>query len=363
MADLNNAIQLIREGRKQEAQRILEPLIKADPANIQAWFWYVETYPTLEKRIQVLEMCLKMNPGNAQVMGALQTLNKQRPAQPSVNSPVVQASRPEVSQPSNSFASSSSSYFDEKPIHAPGVMNSPQQVQGNQKKAWENMDTYVDNSALSRPKPAARSYSFYDVWLTVITSFDVESYEEILKDPEAGAGRGFEWVAYAGIVSGLLAPLSILNNPAVAELKNIPEFDGVFGSMGMTAFLVFLAFALALITPIISVLGLALGAGIQNVLAVFFGGNGDYSRTVYALAAYLAPMTIIIALVGIVPLVGQCLTGLISMYHIILNIRALRAAHSISAWQAFGVIVTPTILLTIFLCLVMYVAAPGILSS
>lgn len=354
MADLNNAIQLIREGRKQEAQRILEPLIKADPANIQAWFWYVETYPTLEKRIQVLEMCLKMNPGNPQVMGALQTLNKQRPAQ---STPAA---------PPSSYSTSSSSAtpsLDEKPIHAPVVMHSSQGVQGNQKKAWENTNSYVDNSALSRPQPAAKSYSFYDVWLTVLASFDIESYKEVLNDPEAGAGRGFEWVAYAGIISGLLAPLSILNNPAITELKNIPEFDGVFGSMGMTAFLVFLAFALALITPIISVLGLALGAGIQNVLAVFFGGNGDYGRTVYALAAYLAPMTIIISLVGIVPLVGQCLTGLISLYHVVLNVRALRAAHSISAWQALGVIVTPTILLAIFFCLVMYVAAPGILSS
>lgn len=354
MADLNNAIQLIREGRKQEAQRILEPLIKADPANVQAWFWYVETYPSLEKRIQVLEMCLKMNPGNAQVLGALQTLNKQRPAQP-----------PPIAPPSSYSTSSSSATpsLDEKPIYAPVVMNSSQGVQGNQKKAWEDMDSYVDSSALSRPKTAARSYSFYDVWLTVLTSFDIETYKEILKDPEAGAGRGFEWVAYAGIIGGLLAPLSILSNPAITELKNMPEYDGVFGGMGMTAFLIFMAFVSALITPIAGLIGLALSAGIQNVLAVFFGGNGDYRRTVYALAAYLAPMTIIIALVGIVPLVGQCLTSLLTFYNIVLNVRALRAAHSISTWQALGVIFAPAVILVIFLCLVIYVAAPGLLSS
>jgi hypothetical protein len=354
MADLNNAIQLIREGRKPEAQRILEPLIKADPANIQAWFWYVETYPTLEKRVQVLEMCLKMNPGNAQVLAALQTLNKQHPPQSSVNPPMAQAVKPAPQQPSISYSSSPPAYVEERP-----VVTNPSQ----QKKAWENMDSYVDNSALSRPKPLSRSYSFYDVWLTVLTSFDIEPYEDMLKDPEASASRGFEWVAYAGIASGLLAPLSIVNNPAFTELKNMPEFQGMFGNMGMTAFLVFLAFASALITPIVSVIALALGAGIQNVLAVFFGGNGDYSRTVYAIAAYLAPITILIALLGIIPVVGQCLTGLISLYNLILNVRALRAAHSISTWQALGVIVTPTILLTIFLCLVMYVAAPGILSS
>ncbi len=64
MLSLNNAIQLIRQGQKEEARQILEPLLKGEPGNIQAWFWYVETFPTTEKRIQTLEVCLKLNPGN-----------------------------------------------------------------------------------------------------------------------------------------------------------------------------------------------------------------------------------------------------------------------------------------------------------
>lgn len=364
MADLKNAIQFIREGRKQEAQRILEPLLKADPANIQAWFWYVETYPSLEKRIQVLEMCLKMNPGNAQVLQALQTLNKQRPA------PVV----PSLSQPFNSSSydydqklsnapSSSMPYVDEEPVYAPVLTTPPQQPQGISKKAWEETSAYVDNSTLSKPKSAARSYSFYDVWLTVLTSFDIDSYKEILKDPEASAGRGFEWMAYAGIVSGLIAPLAILGNPTFTELKNLPEFESTLGNMGMTALLIFLAFALALITPIISVIGLAFNAGVQNVLAVFFGGNGYYGRTVYALAAYQAPVTIVIGLLGIIPLVGQCLISLLMFYNLVLNVRALRAAHSISTIQALGVIFAPTVILGIFFCLVIFVTMPDLLSG
>jgi hypothetical protein len=370
MADLNNAIQLIRAGHKQEAQRILELLLKADPANIQAWFWYVETYPNLEKRIQVLEMCLKMNPGNAQVLQALQTLNKQRPAP----SPSVPAASSSSSQPFNSSsydydqklsntASSSMPYADEEPMYAPVVTTPPQQPQGISKKAWEETSAYVDNSTLSKPKSAARSYSFYDVWLTVLTSLDIDSYKEILKDPEASAGRGFEWMAYAGIVSGLIAPLAILGNPTFTELKKLPEFESTFGNMGMTALLIFLAFALALITPIISVIGLAFNAGVQNVLAVFFGGNGYYGRTVYALAAYQAPVTIVIGLLGIIPLVGQCLISLLMFYNLVLNVRALRAAHSISTIQALGVIFAPTVILGIFFCLVIFVAMPDLLSS
>ena len=82
MPDLNHAVQLIRQGQNAEAQQILQTIIKADPKNVQAWFWYVETCTTTEKRIQTLEMCLKMNPANVQVTQALQMFRAQQPMSP-----------------------------------------------------------------------------------------------------------------------------------------------------------------------------------------------------------------------------------------------------------------------------------------
>jgi|GEM_PF-3738126 len=38
MPDLNNAVQLIRQGQNTEAQQLLQTIIKAEPKNIQAWF-------------------------------------------------------------------------------------------------------------------------------------------------------------------------------------------------------------------------------------------------------------------------------------------------------------------------------------
>ncbi len=253
-------------------------------------------------------------------------------------------------------------YFDDEPAYVPAAKSvAQQQSTGTQKKAWE-MDnaSYVDTSMLSKPKPAAKSYAFYDVWMTVLASMDIESYENVLNDPEAGAGRAFEWVAYAGIISGLIFPLTLMNNPQFKELMNMPEFNGMFGNMGTTALMVALALVMALFTPILSVIQLAISAGIQNFLAVLFGGNGYFGRTAYALAAYLAPMTILIAVFGIIPLVGQCLTSVVGIYIIILNIRALRAAHSISIWQAIGVMLTPSVILFIFACLLILLAGlPG----
>jgi hypothetical protein len=377
MADLNSAIQLIREGRKQEAQRILEPILEANPGNIQAWFWYVETYPTLEKRIQVLEMCLNLNPGNTQVAQALQTLKKQRSAQTPFPSSPVQPSKQPVEAPTHAAYSSpydeeplksepfsSHSYFDETPVHLPvETDNAVQSTPNGQKKAWEDPGFHIDNSALAKPNVTQKSYAFYDVWMTVLASFDIESYKSVLNDPEAGAGRGFEWVAYAGIISGLLASPTLINDPRFAELMSIPAFYQLFGNMSDGALMVVMSLILALLTPIFSVLGLAISAGIQNVIALFFGGSGYYGRTVYAIAAYLAPMTILLSLIGLIPFAGQCLTSLLALYNFVLNMRALQASHSISAWQALGVMFTPTIIFIILGCLLFFIVfLPGLSS-
>jgi hypothetical protein len=381
MSNLNDAIQLIRQGRKDEARQILETLIRAEPGNIQAWFWYVDTCATVEKRIQVLEVCLKMNPGIAQVTQALQILRDQRPARTSFTPPPAQSPKPAISQPPQSSSPYSATcddeperpvpsayspgYFDDTPAYPPAVTSAAQQQSpGEQKKAWEeDPDSYVDTSMLSklsRPKPVGRSYAFYEAWMAVLLTLDVEAYADVLNDPEAGTGRAFEWIAYSGIISGLIFPLSLLVNPQFAKLMDMPELKGIFGNIGTTTFIIILTLAMTLLVPIFSIIGLAISAAIQNLLAISFGGNGNYSRIAYALAAYLAPITILSAALGIIPAVGQCLTSLLGIYNIVLNVRALRASHSLSTGSAIGVMLAPTVIIFIFGCvLVMLVGLPN----
>ncbi len=78
MPDIQRAIDLIKQGRKREAQSILETHIRANPHDIKSWFWYVETLDAIDKRIQFLEVCLKQNPGNLQVIQALEMLSDKR---------------------------------------------------------------------------------------------------------------------------------------------------------------------------------------------------------------------------------------------------------------------------------------------
>jgi hypothetical protein len=230
-----------------------------------------------------------------------------------------------------------------------------QQSPGKQKNAWEeDPDSYVDTSMLSKlskPKPAGRSHAFYEVWMAVLLTLDIEAYADVLDDPEAGAGRAFEWVAYSGIISGLVIPFSLLVNPQFAELMDISKLKGLFGGIGTTTFIIILGLVMAVLMPIFSIIGLAISAAIQNFLAISFGGNGNFGRTIYALAAYLAPIAILSAILGIIPAVGQCLTSLLGIYNIVLNVRALRASHSLSTGSAIGVMLAPTVIIFIFGCI------------
>jgi hypothetical protein len=72
---LEHAIALIKRGELTEAQKLLDQIIEAEPHNLQAWFWFVETCSTNQQRMNVLEICLESNPDNELVK---QLLNKLR---------------------------------------------------------------------------------------------------------------------------------------------------------------------------------------------------------------------------------------------------------------------------------------------
>lgn len=373
MSDLENAIQLIRQGRRTEAQLALQSLIKSDPKNIPAWFWYVETCSTTEKRIQTLEMCLKMNPGNAQVEQALQKFRATLPATPvqpeppkpappstfsyhEENPAPVQNNRygdrsyqssfePEPVSLDYSDAGSSSTLYQNDYGYEPykyEVAVEPEKPKSTPKEQWEieyesftNKSKVPRNTKISKSSEKIRTYNFFEVWSTALTVQDHDVYANLLDDPKATLGRAFTWIALASLVNAAVIPVFMLMNPEVGDFSKI----GVF-MIGMLIGI-----------PVMVVIGFAIWAGIQNIFAVLLGGTGYYTRTAYALAAFTAPITILTSLLMIVPFVGQCLAVPLSFYTLVLNIRALRASHSLSILAALGVIFGPSIFLMIFVCL------------
>jgi hypothetical protein len=379
MANLNEAVQLIRQGRKDEARHILEPLLKTNPQDIQTWFWYVETCSTPEQRIKTLEICLKVNPGNPQALQALRALQaKQGGTAPQDEIPDW-ARRPAAIQPLDSepvipqptFPSTSAFTFDEQdepePVHAPAAEDSGggwQQPRGESKPAfdWDALekesfpvvevtDVPAQHQPAPKSSPRGTSLPFYQVWWQAVSTQSVAGYASIFDDPEAGAGRAFEWVAYTSALVGLLQPLLFLTNPQMAELRAMPEFQEIISGANFILVLAVIGLVMAVVTPILSVIGLAFNGWFYNLLAILFGGKGTFGRTVYALASYLAPVSLANSILFIIPIVGPLLATPIVIYSIILNVRALMAAHDLPFGRALGVMLLPGLVFFVLCCL------------
>jgi hypothetical protein len=186
----------------------------------------------------------------------------------------------------------------------------------------------LDAAQMAQPTEVDHAYAHHyagpGVWLSALTRPSPAAYEDFLRDPEASASRAFKWVAIAGAISyGLLAILLTLFASASLPPEALPPG---------TSFnpLVFLAIQLICGVPIVAAfacLGVALYAGIVHLTGSLVGGRGTFSDTLYAIAAYYAPMQIVGAVVGFIPFVNLCLGGLLGIYTVYLNVVAVKAAH------------------------------------
>ena len=104
MTEIQQAINLVKQGRRNEARPILEGLIRSNPHDATAWIWYAATLDSVQKQVQLLEACLKQNPGDPQVIKTLDALRfKSNPGLSAPSTPVpppsFPASKPKQAEP------------------------------------------------------------------------------------------------------------------------------------------------------------------------------------------------------------------------------------------------------------------------
>jgi hypothetical protein len=81
---LDQASALIRAGRMPEAQRILGPIIEANPHTVRAWLLASETWPDPSTRLRIVRTALEHNPDDPQLNAALAGLESQISAVPAL---------------------------------------------------------------------------------------------------------------------------------------------------------------------------------------------------------------------------------------------------------------------------------------
>ncbi len=337
--DLNEAIQRIKDGQPEQAQPILQSIIQANPRDLAAWSWYVKSCPTAEMRLTALEMCLKFNPGNLQVIDAIQKVQAKLSAvQPTTSSPSAPAA----------FQQTTASPVDM------GTYTAVVAAIPSATSAIESVNAAHHLTGLD--ENPGRPFVWYDIWFRALTQANVDSYTELVRDPLARPGRAYWWVFMAGMVTGLVS----LMNPFL--ISTLSQFEHEKGGANISAILAVILVVGVPFSAGIGVLALMLEAAIYSLLARLFGGSGNFSRTVYLIGAYTAPVSIITGILGVIPLVN-CLTFLLASYTLWLNIVSIQAAQRLNGGRATIVVLLPSLTIIILLCLVLIFGGPALLKT
>lgn len=177
-------------------------------------------------------------------------------------------------------------------------------------------------------EPSTSSQPIYEIWVKALTQPGVETYENIASDPNATALRGFLWVFLSYLIGSLISALGVTFLGSLSTLLGDQSAGIAYPALSGLSLLCIAPFG-----ALFGVLFLIIIAGISNAIARALGGTGNFDRLTYTFAAYIAPLTLIGSLVGMVPILN-CLTIPLSLYGLFLNILAIKAVHDIGWGKA-----------------------------
>jgi hypothetical protein len=120
--------------------------------------------------------------------------------------------------------------------------------------------------------------------------------------------------------------------------------------------------SLLLTSACCGILGTFLGFYIGNTLLYFgarvFGGTGDFGTQAYLQSLFIVPIGIlssVLSPLSAIPTVGNCIFGLFSLaltvYAVVLTVRALKVAHGLSREKAIGAALVPIAIVMGIACL------------
>jgi len=170
--------------------------------------------------------------------------------------------------------------------------------------------------------------SWSKVWISVFTRPSTKTFEWILRDPGASPRRAYLWIFISALIGAIITSVySMLGfTPGLGE--SAPSF---------------IPLLCAPVIAVVSILGVAFSVWvIQWIAGRFFGGSGSYASLIYAIAAIVAPTTIITSLIGGIPYVNCLLLPLV-IYGYVLAVMAVKAVNQFGWGQAVISYFAPTV--------------------
>jgi hypothetical protein len=173
--------------------------------------------------------------------------------------------------------------------------------------------------------PPRTSYSWSETWIKALTQPAVETYESIVNDPQAGVQRALFWVALAALIAYAVSSLlGLVFGSPFGYLPLLEEDTTDLLATRTTGVGTLLCGALGAVVG--AVLVLIVIVALVNLVAKALGGSGAFDRLIYAWAAIAAPVSLISSVLASIPFVN-CVTPLLGIYVIVLEVIAVKATH------------------------------------
>jgi len=215
------------------------------------------------------------------------------------------------------------------------------------------------------------TYSWLEAWRLALTRPNEETFRNLADDPNGSLGRALSWIAITSAISYLItASVQLLfsglfTGPGLLEA--LEHEAGLLLSRGLMIAGVY-ACGLPMVV-LISVVGMLFYSGVVQFTANAMGGKGTFVEMAYALAAFTAPLTVLIGAISWIPWVN-CLTIPLGIYSLVLTLLAVKSVNRMS-WgktiSTFAVLLLVSVLLAVVLGLLIWIPirdtllAPGAL--
>lgn len=200
----------------------------------------------------------------------------------------------------------------------------------------------------------------WQTWLRVLTHPEEATFEEERIKPNANLGTALIYIVIAAVVAAILGFVgsSLMMPGQMSMVRQMleqadlpPEVKTQLGDWLTTGAMTGLAGVAGIFSVIWAPIGFLIGAGILYLFARMLGGTGEFGNFAYLIAVAQAPLSILQALLSLIPMMGPCLVFILSIYGLVLAYYAVKVAHSLTAGRAITVLVLPlVIVLALLFC-------------
>ncbi len=192
----------------------------------------------------------------------------------------------------------------------------------------------------------------FNLWRDSLTK-PVKTFKK--EKHKANLTEGAKHIAVAGVISGFIMGLYQLIVGVEIASELFPMYSP---PTGVEAF-----FSSLILTPIVSVIGWLIVSAILFVLALMFGGKGNYKTQSYLYAIYSAPLSVISTIVSLIPFAGPLLAFIALLYGLYLLTMALKEAHQYSTIKAVLTWLVPVLIIAVIVIVAIAIAAAFVLGA